>query len=649
MSRKSLRTATLVGLAGLLAIAAAVALLAGRFLPAVVMAERWVADYRVATLLPVAHQHPDIVVVAVTEDTLEQFPYRSPIDRDFLADLLTTLEARGVRAIGIDLLFDQPTEGPKDDRLKAVIRGLRTPTVISYATAADGLTERQAEYLEEFVPEALRGFANLAKDPFDEAARWIFPGRTTPEGTFRPGAMALLATKLGVTVPNGQVPIAWRGRPDSETPPFRIIPAHAAGLVPTSWLKDKIVLVGSDLSLTDRHRTPFSVTEGSMAGVVVHAHSLATFLDGRPGPDWPGWVLIAVVLGSVVIGGLTAFVPLPLHFRLLGAGIVVLGGWITGFAIFRETGVMLPLVTPTLAFGIATWVAEVHVSRQERQQRQFVRQAFAQYISPDLVDQLVADPSKLALHGEKRELSFLFTDVAGFTALAEKLDPDAMTRLLNQYLDGVCRAIHEHGGTVCDFIGDAVFAVFGAPVHQMDHAARAVACARAIGSATHEFQQAKLAEGLAFGITRIGVHSGTVTVGNVGSSFRFKYAPVGDAVNTASRLEGLNKHFSTQTCVSAAALSESEKLKARPLGKIVVKGRKEAVEVFELLEDIISGSDYNRRYRKAYGLLARGEADVALREFEALHRENSQDHCVSLHLERIRAGHRNTIIVMSEK
>lgn len=630
---------------------AALALAAVEKIPFAAMGERWLADWRQATLAPAEPQHPDIVVVAVTEDTLRRFPYRSPVDRAFLAALLRKLDDDGVRAIGVDVLFDQPTEADKDAILKATLAGLRAPVAVSVAGPEDGLSPEQVAWMEAFVPPSARGFANLAKDGWDGTVRTVFPGRDTAEG-FVPGLPGAIAARLGVTPPRAALPIAWHGAPAADTPPFRVLPAHAVAVLPRAWLADKIVLVGADLTLTDRHRTPFSVVRRGpaalMAGVEIHAHALAQILDRRPPPLPAPWVPPLVALLAALAGVLASRLPGGLWVKGGVAVAAVAAAWAGAFAFYHAGGALLPLVAPTLAFGGALWSADVYGNRQDRKMKAFILGAFSKYVSPGIVSQLVADPGSLKLGGERREISILFTDLAGFTTLSEQVGPEALGPLLNAYLGGLSRIIIGHEGTIVDFIGDAVLAIFGAPLCQEDHRKRALACARDIDAYANAFRAEPVQAGYGWGVTRIGVHCGTVLIGNFGADLRFKYSPVGDAVNTASRLEGLNKYFGSRLLASAEVLA-GDSGDSRPVGRIVVKGRADPIEVFELLDAAQAADGRVARYHDAYCALDRGDPAGAEAVFATLRADWPQDACTELHLRRIREGHRDTVIVMADK
>ena len=620
-------------------------------LPFLGLADQWLADFRVAALSAPEPQNEDIVIVTVTEETLVQFPYRSPLDRGFIRDILLTLEERGVRAIGMDILFDQPTEAVKDAALKATIESLKVPIFAAYAGTAEGLTEGQSKYLDAFLAPRLRAFANLIKDSISDTVRWIYPGRTLDQGVRIRGFAGALAERLGQSVPDTQVPVYWRAAPDGETPAFRSFPAQALKFFPAVWFKDKVVLIGADLGIEDRHRTPFAALgkpEGRVSGVVIHAHALAQLLENRRPIELGMWGRILVIAMVAAAGIALAFVDVNLAARLgvtIGSLALLLVGTL---AAYRYGQVLVPAIEPALALIAGLWMTDAYRGRSERLQKRYIKDAFAKYLSPTLVDRLVADPGALALGGEHREMSYIFTDIAGFTTLSESAAAEDVSKLLNQYLNGACDVIFAHGGTVTDFIGDAIFAMFNAPLRQDDHAARALACARDLDTFCEAFRGEDLARNLELGITRIGVHTGAAAVGNMGADAHFKYSPIGDSVNTAARIEGLNKYFGTRLCASAETLKHCPEVTVRPLGRVVMKGKTEPLEIFEILDADRDRSPYMEEYRRAYAMLDAGDTG-AKALFAKLSAENPGDACVALHLARMEDGAGDALVIMESK
>ncbi|MBF0427631.1 MAG: adenylate/guanylate cyclase domain-containing protein [Magnetococcales bacterium] len=620
------------------------------------MIEQWVGDLRIATLQPLEPQHPEIIVVAITEETLEQFPYRAPIDRKFLSDLLQTLEQRKAKAIFLDILLDQPTEQEKDTALRTTLRQMRIPTVVSYIYGQSFLTDKQTEFLNEFVPVAQRGMANLVKDRFDNTVRWIYPGNDGPDG-YLLGVAGLLVKHLGVEPPREQISMDWHGRPDFNTEPFVIYPAHLVPMLPAEWFAGKIMMIGADLSLTDRHRTPFSAVapigtglyQFGTPGVVIHAHAVAQLLRQQDSVALSGTMQSVLMLGAATVGVLWAISTLALVPRLLMALVTTILYWVAGFQIFHQGGPLLPLLAPTLAFVLALASGELYLGREDREQRKFIKNAFSRYLAPTVVEQLLNNRDSLRLGGERREMTFLFTDVADFTTFSEKVDATALTHLLNQYLNGLCQVILRHEGTVINFIGDAVFALFGAPARQADHPARAMACALEMDLFALSFQQQMRQQGIDFGITRIGVHTGYAAIGNMGSEDRFQYTSLGDAVNIAARLEGFNKYIGSRVAVSEETASRCVHLPARPIAAVILKGKTLPITVFEPLTQERATSPAIQRYREAYSLLEMGHPEASMPLFQELANGDTPDPCAVFHLARIEGGAQNTAVRMESK
>jgi CHASE2 domain-containing sensor protein/class 3 adenylate cyclase len=616
------------------------------------MLENSLSDYRIATLSAPQPQSPDIVIVTITEDTLQMFPYRSPLDRHFIATLLDRLDQAGARAIGVDLLFDQPTEEEKDAELKATIRHLRAPLIIGYIGSGEGLDEDQQDYLTDFIPLEHRGYVTLLKDGIDSTVRRIYPGRRDRAGEFIAGFPLAIAHQVAPERHFEAEMIAWRGSPSNGSPPFAKYPAQTISVIPAALLKNKIVLVGADLTLTDRHRTPLAAISSGynlMAGIEIHAHAIDQLLSGRR-PE------AMSLTGKIVFAALVSLLGVALAqfgMRLsvtLGLGISVVALiWVGGFVLFRRESIMIPLVLPTAALGGAWWVSGVQQNWRERRQKQFLKDAFSRYMSAELVNQLVADPGKLVLGGERREMSFLFTDVAGFTSLSERIEAGLLGKLLNSYFNGLCRIIIDEGGTVIDFVGDAVFAIFGAPLAQSDHATRAIQCTLKIKAFSEEFRQSEEASLWQWGETRIGAHSGFALVGNFGADLKFKYAPVGDAVNTASRIEGLNKYFGTTACLSETVQSSAHYDQVRPLGRCVLKGRVQPLGIFEPMTEDWRESPAGQGYLRAYALMADGRDGEALGCFEQLQHLSPDDRCIAFHVDRLRAGETGDLVILKDK
>ena len=331
------------------------------------LAENWTADARMAELSAPTRQNDDIVIVTVTEDTLATLPYRSPLDRAFLGDLLRTLDAAKPRAIGLDILFDQPTEAAKDDALQQTLRNLNAPLRVAIADTTTGLTAAQAAFLATYTRDLDVGYANFVKDQGDGVVRWIYPGQIF-DGTWTPGlAHALVHSLVHPLVHplaqdiNGEPhrdarTITYHHQPAPHTPAFRIYPAHLVKTLPSEWFTGRIVLIGADLPLIDRHRTPFAATRGAdgvLPGVVIHAHTLAQLLDERRVPRVGSGFEAVLIIVLATLGMILALIDLTLTIK---AGLFALSllayGALTGVA-WRLSGPMLPLLSPMVALSLS--------------------------------------------------------------------------------------------------------------------------------------------------------------------------------------------------------------------------------------------------------------------------------------------------------
>ena len=440
----------------------------------------------------------------------------------------------------------------------------------------------------------------------------------------------------------------------------RSIPAWQvlAGEVPREQLAGRLVLVGSSAQgLMDLRFSPLGRI---VPGVEVHAQALEQILSGHY-LRRPAWATAAEAI-VIAIGALLCAV-VALRCRALPAaltGAVLVGGVMgAGWIAFLHYGLLLDSVTPALVL-LATFVVGSllhHLSSEQRQR--WIKAAFSRYVSPNLVAYLVDHPDDLALGGHRQQCSFVFTDLAGFTSLMEKTDPANAVALLNDYLDAMIHIAFAHDGTLDRIVGDAVAIMFSAPVRQADHRQRALACALEMDRFARQYADALRAKGVDFGKTRIGIHSGEVIVGNFGGSTIFDYRALGDAVNTAARLEGANKTLGTTICLSQETLAGCAKnTPTRPIGRLLLKGKQNALMVHEPLTSPDAGcyAPYDA-YCAAYEQMERDEQDsqptavepTALALFEALAQRFPDDPLPALHARRLREGARGNLIILSEK
>jgi adenylate cyclase len=259
----------------------------------------------------------------------------------------------------------------------------------------------------------------------------------------------------------------------------------------------------------------------------------------------------------------------------------------------------------------------------------------------------MANPQALELSGKRQECSFVFTDLAGFTSLMEQMDPAKAVTLLNVYLEQMIAIAFAHDGTLDRIVGDAVAIMFSAPVTQLDHPQRALACALEMQRFAAQHLNGLAQRDIAFCHTRIGVHTGEVIVGNFGGPSHFDYRALGDPVNTAARLEAANKQLGTLICVSQATLAGCPQALARPVGRLLLPGKQLPLMVFEPI-DASTGAQADLPYQQAYEWMRDGDGR-AQPAFERLSSLRPSDALVRLHVDRLRTGGAGDLILLAGK
>jgi adenylate cyclase len=445
------------------------------------------------------------------------------------------------------------------------------------------------------------------------------------------------------TTPQGEIWVHY-----SRPVPERYIPAWKVldGTVAPDQLSGNIILVGTSAQgLMDLRFNPF----GLMPGVEAHAQALEQILTNHY-LERPSWAKGLEALLLLVVGALAAWLALKLRAMqaalVTAAMMVVLSGG--GWLLFRHQGLLLDSATPTIGVLLSFVLASLwHHLSSEREQR-WIKQAFSRYVSPNRVSHLVDNPDAMELGGKRQECSFIFTDLAGFTSLMERMDPSDAVVLLNNYLDEMIAIAFRHDGTLDRIVGDAVAIMFSAPVPQADFRKRALACALEMDTFANAYVSKLAAEGVQFGKTRIGVHSGDVIVGNFGGSNMFDYRALGDPVNTAARLESVNKHLGTRMCVSEAIMADCPDVPVRPVGQLVLKGKSRALKVFEPVTADLAGRAPLMEYVSAYEVMCSQSPD-AMGAFTALLAQWPEDPLVALHHRRLKAGEEGDLMVMDAK
>jgi len=307
-----------------------------------------------------------------------------------------------------------------------------------------------------------------------------------------------------------------------------------------------------------------------------------------------------------------------------------------------------PIDFSDLETTIAKTIRHIRFLREARERQATAERAYAslsRYFSPNLAQRLAGDTDAVDLEGQRREIATLFTDIASFTALVETLEPSVLGPLLNEYLSGMTDIVFANDGTVAKIVGDALHILFGAPGEQPDHAARAVACALSLDEFAQSFSERWQKKGIAFGVTRIGVHAGPAIVGNFGGGRFFDYTAYGDTINVASRLERANKQLGTRICVSAELAEGVKNFRGRPIGDLVLRGRGEVIRAFEPLQEKQFNDPATKSYLDAYALLKAEDAG-AVAAFAAHVGKQPEDRLAAFHLKRLLNGEKGSRIAM---
>lgn len=618
---------------------------------------------------------PYVSLVAVTEDDIRHFGY--PIPDRVLADVITHVAKAGARVIGVDFYRDIGVP-PGVHALHQVMR--QTPNLYWVWKLPDSndtgvpppppLANTDRAVLSDMVFDpggVLRRGLLLAENPKTGgnvrtlgtalAERWLHESlRADGSDALSLGGhrLALVEPPWGPFVTEDgsgyQILLDWHGG----QMPFPVISFWQALHDPNLAAKvhGRAIVVGvAALSVKDIFPTPFTTGANGrpMPGLASHAHiadqlirtALGLAKTRAPLPRWADDGLIV----AWAIGG--AFLTL-LTGGIVGGAIGIAGGVALAFAggyFGLGQGLILPVIPVGLAWVGAAGSSIFLLHGSGMRDRARLQKTFEHYLDPRIITEIVKSGELPGFGGERREITAIFTDVAGFTTFSEQMDAKDVADLLNAYFDRMAEIVMQHGGLVNDFIGDALIALFGVPQRQDDHPDRAVATALALDAVGQTFRAECLARGIAFGATRVGVHTGIALVGNMGTRSRLKYTALGDMMNTASRVEGINKYFGTRICVTGETASRCRDHRFREVADVVVKGRQAALQI---LSPLPPDRPDDSAYAEAIAALRAGSADAGAR-FAALAESRPDDPLVIFHAKRLAEGETGATIVMTEK
>ena len=578
----------------------------------------------------------EVVVVALDDKSVAR-EGRWPWPREKVAQLVHQVQAASPQVVVLDIVFSEPAAG--DDELARVLRDSKS-TILGYYfyQSSDELKKAEVspeilqQSFESVLPTAFpeisgragqfpemagvvanvpalaqaasaQGYFNVMPDRDGSVRRFYlmadYRGKVFPFmglealSHYEDGFDPVLVTDTGgnldgiavgkrliPTSPQGSVLVNYRGGTEA----FRIISATdiLSGKIAKEELAGKTILVGATaVGIYDLRVTPISA---NLPGVVAEANLVDMLYRGDflVQDVWMSlWNAVALTVIPLLLG-IVLF-----RLRLLTgviAALLALGAYGYCSTMLFAHGYVVALATPSLEWlllmmGITTYRGWT----EERQKRQ-IRQAFRAYLHPKLVEELTEHPEGLALGGKRAVCTVLFCDVKNFSTISEKMEPEQLTRMMNAFFDPICQAIMSEGGYIDKLIGDAVMAVFGAPVASPEHAVQACRAALAMQKVVHKLEPQFQNE---FGVSefklRIGIHTGPVVVGNMGTRERLNYTVMGDTVNLASRLEGANKDVGTDILISQATVDAAgAKISAHYKDTIQVKGKAEHIKVYTI-------------------------------------------------------------------
>ncbi|MDX2471050.1 MAG: adenylate/guanylate cyclase domain-containing protein [SAR324 cluster bacterium] len=432
-----------------------------------------------------------------------------------------------------------------------------------------------------------------------------------------------LGKKVINTASDGSLMINYRG--PAETFKHYSVADVIDRKIPLLELQNKIVLLGAtEVGVFDLRTTPVGV---AYPGVEVHANVIDNILkdDYFYNSDFTALLTFLLI---IAIGLLIGFI-FPKLSAITGAlfvsGLLALYWAINLYALnaFQSWASFMYI---TLVILLNWLVLTLFQYFGEEKDKRFIKGAFGQYLSPDVINALVSDPSALKLGGEKKELTCLFSDIQGFSTISETLSPEELVELLNQYLTEMTKIILDHGGTVDKFEGDAIIAFFGAPLPQKDHAVRACLAVVEMQEKLAQMRDTWKGQGKNELYARIGVNTGPMVVGNMGSAQRMDYTIMGDAVNLAARLEGVNKQYHSFTMISEFTYEAAKDyIEVRELDVVRVVGKNEAIHIYELLG---KKGEYPQEKLKTFRYYAKGLSLYYKKEFEDCRKYFAQ--CIKL-------------------
>lgn len=652
---------------------------------------------------PVFKDSAHVVIVEISEESFKSLPQKWPWPRSYYARALKNLKAAGAKAVGLDLILggNDVYSLANDDSLRAAIRETgaavlagktevlndlfmhttstenfgniffdvdSTIGLVNIRNDADGVYRRYSPFFG--TNTGLRiptfSFAILGKyfglpaltTAENHSDEFIFAERSIPKYD----ATSMLINFLGPDKSFRRVKFvdvidddSFTTNEEEETgEEINTFSDPDYGLLYDSTFTGKIVLIGSTVP-EDHDLFPVSFARGRqdgdnlMYGVEIHANVIESILRSRFVKKQSTLIEILTIIALTLLtflvtsrlksSGTRHHVLVELNGFLFALSEILIVGYVA-LVLFREQSYLMSAISPMIAVVAGYFSSTAYHFVVERKQRMLIKSMFSTYVNPSVVDELISNPEKLKLGGERKELTVLFSDVEGFATMSEGMQPEALVGLLNEYLSLMTEIVFHNHGTLDKYEGDLVMAFWGAPIAQQDHALRACTTAiqmqEAIAGLRREWElqnRPKLN-------VRIGINTGEMVVGNLGATGKFDYTVIGDSVNLASRLEGANKQYKSSILVSERTYDcVKDHILGRELDLITVIGRLEPIRIYELIT-MRNGSaagekeDMIGRFQKALVLYRRREWSAAHRAFVELKKSYPGDYATQLYIDR---------------
>ncbi len=594
--------------------------------------------------------YDDIIIVDTEEEFFDEYG-SWPLKRSDIAKLTTLIKKLGAEVIALDMLMDFPNGYGEDPILAEALESAGNTIVVAQLEFdGDGNFQGVNHPTETLKVATESGYTNHTLIGNKMSRVRFFP-EEIEESNVWPFAIKTLAMYKGVEpkLEDGQLIIGdisvpldhfndlWVDLPALPPNAMFLAKDTPAGIsageilfdlqdIPddewdeeTEELQDliagKIVLVGDTSEVS---HDIFTSPIGEVYGIEFLADTIYTLMNNapiRPAGDFTEILVFAVLFIAFVLVTMIPKYENALFFLIIALYVAF------GFYMYVYHGIAFSMSYSLIACFLTTGIINLYLFMMERKQKGFIKGAFSQYLSPTVIDQIVENPDMLQLGGEKREMTPFFSDIQGFSTISEGLTPEELVQLLNEYLTAMCDIVSSYHGTIDKFEGDAIIAFWGAPLELPDHATIACHAAIDMQKKNEEMRKTLREQNRPMLYTRIGMSSGSVVVGNMGSADRMDYTMMGDVVNLAARLEGVNKFYQTFTMIPQSTYElAKDDIDTRQLDIIRVVGKKEPISVYEVLERKNQTSSEKsgvvEKYLKALKLYEERNFADASKEFE---------------------------------